>query len=74
MLSDERLVKVEHFVSESLNEDASLQKVRSRSDPTEASQPVSDRNRRYQRSCVRREGDRAFSLPMKQNSGHSGEL
>ena len=28
MLSDERLVKVERLVSESLNEDASLQKVR----------------------------------------------
>ena len=27
MLSDERLVKVERLVSESLNEDASLQKV-----------------------------------------------
>jgi hypothetical protein len=59
MLSDERLVKIEQFVSESLNEDASLQKVRFPLDQTKG-EPTpfnSDRNRRGQRPCVRREGN-----------------
>ena len=61
MLSDERLEKVERFVSESLNEDASLQKVCSWIFLTsiKASQPhlVLDRNWRYQCPGIRREGD-----------------
>jgi DNA mismatch repair protein MSH4 len=59
MLSDERLENVERFVSESLNEDASLHKVCSPQTLTKASQRlfVSDRNWRNQRSGVRCEGD-----------------
>jgi hypothetical protein len=59
MLSDERLVNVERFVSESLNEDASLHKVCPLQTLTKASQRlfVSDRNWRDQRSGVCCEGD-----------------
>jgi hypothetical protein len=62
MLSDERLEIVERFVSESLNEGASLHKVCFPQTLTKASQRlfVSDRNWRDQRSGVRCEGDHIF--------------
>lgn len=59
MLSDERLETVEQLVSESLNEDASLQKVRPLQTLTMAGRRlfVSGRDWRDQRSGVRCEGD-----------------